>query len=433
IIASQLVFLRSRDSSFIQMGLGVLSWSAGASRKLIEILQRCALSSSYPTVSNIVESLATSSVDEARVEAVVPHMMCYDNINIETSIHVEQTSKTPNKMQSGSFVIIYPLYLSDPTVDLKLSPILERQSSARHLKMADLRPSNDAATSYIDNTTRNIVKILLRYITGFKYLQHDPLLQNKPRRRLPRDLRTRFYPLRATTIEEATVEGNLLIHDDTYKDQLKFNTEQLNKDPSPGLFHTEMNLDCVVHNTHRGTIQEAGSLSHFYLVMGKTRLGSDKPDYHTLITAQMQILDGLILNSWRIECGDLDQYAETKPSPEQLLEKARDILKKYGTPPPAQEVKTKSKAKPKAPSTEPVISVPQPKPDITFSNIILLTRDLLYLDELRSAIKDGDFGRIEDILPILACLFRGAGSNNYSMELLHLIHNLKVVWTPEFA
>jgi hypothetical protein len=27
----------------------------------------------------------------------------------------------------------------------------------------------------------------------------------------------------------------------------------------------------------------------------------------------------------------------------------------------------------------------------------------------------------------------GAGSNNYSMEILHLIFNFKKVWTPEFG
>ena len=30
-------------------------------------------------------------------------------------------------------------------------------------------------------------------------------------------------------------------------------------------------------------------------------------------------------------------------------------------------------------------------------------------------------------------MFRGSGSNNYSMEILHLIFNIKEIWTPEFA
>ncbi|KAF8263669.1 hypothetical protein EI94DRAFT_1596198, partial [Lactarius quietus] len=53
--------------------------------------------------------------------------------------------------------------------------------------------------------------------------------------------------------------------------------------------------------------------------------------------------------------------------------------------------------------------------------------------ELVHAISDGNIGRIEDILPMLAMMFRGAGGNNYCTEILHFMLNLKHVWTPEFA
>lgn len=72
-------------------------------------------------------------------------------------------------------------------------------------------------------------------------------------------------------------------------------------------------------------------------------------------------------------------------------------------------------------------------PDTSHENIILLTRDLLYITELVNAVQTGDFGRVEDILPTLVCMFRGAGSNNYSTEILHLLFNIKEVWTPKFA
>ncbi|KAJ7576551.1 hypothetical protein C8J56DRAFT_799843, partial [Mycena floridula] len=47
-------------------------------------------------------------------------------------------------------------------------------------------------------------------------------------------------------------------------------------------------------------------------------------------------------------------------------------------------------------------------------------------------VSDGDFGRVEDTYPDLACLLRGTGSFNYSNEVLHWIHNVKKVWTPRF-
>lgn len=81
----------------------------------------------------------------------------------------------------------------------------------------------------------------------------------------------------------------------------------------------------------------------------------------------------------------------------------------------------------------PIPQVDDPKDDIAFHNIRLLTRDLLYLAELIRAISDGDIGRIEDFLPQLAMMFRGAGGKNYCTEILHFILNLKHIWTPEFA
>ncbi|KAH8979660.1 hypothetical protein EDB86DRAFT_2752507, partial [Lactarius hatsudake] len=70
--------------------------------------------------------------------------------------------------------------------------------------------------------------------------------------------------------------------------------------------------------------------------------------------------------------------------------------------------------------------------DVVCNNTALLTRDLLYASELVDAIATGDFGRVEDILPAIACMFRGSGSNNYSTEILHLLFNIKEVWTPVF-
>ena len=71
--------------------------------------------------------------------------------------------------------------------------------------------------------------------------------------------------------------------------------------------------------------------------------------------------------------------------------------------------------------------------DRVHQNLRLFTRDLLYMTELVRAISDGDISRIEDMLPILAMMFRGAGGNSYCSEILHFILNLKHIWTPEFA
>jgi hypothetical protein len=113
------------------------------------------------------------------------------------------------------------------------------------------------------------------------------------------------FPLRASTIEEASITGNLLVHDNIYLVQLKCNPHDLNTFSIPaindqltnahihsaqsmrnqdltawthreifqlafGVFHLTMNLIWALLHMHRGTINQDGSLSHFFAVLEKS-------------------------------------------------------------------------------------------------------------------------------------------------------------------
>ena len=81
----------------------------GASKELMTILHHSCLSLSYGSINSILGAFADSSIDKARQVASGPHALAYDNINISTSIFVEQVSGMPNKVQSGTFAVIYEL------------------------------------------------------------------------------------------------------------------------------------------------------------------------------------------------------------------------------------------------------------------------------------------------------------------------------------
>ena len=319
----------------------------------------------------------------------------------------------------------------------------------------------------------------------------DPALQNTPRRPMPPGYVTEQFPIHATTIEEATVRGNILFHDDVYLTQFKQTPEDLCEYAIPtfndqltnsqirsaqvlrlrdtnswtqrevfqlgfGLFHLCLNLVWALLHVHRGSLNQTGSLTYFFALMEKTRLGGEHPDYHSLLSALTQALDGILLNAWRCESGshDLNHFADMEPLAEDLIKLAGDIILKYATPmatpdPPDGDITyepdyessdSESEADltggPSAKMDLDVESTPLPQDpdrDRVHQNLRLLTRDLLYLTELVHAILDGDIGRIEDMLPMLAMMFRGAGGNNYCTEILHFILNLKHVWTPDFA
>ena len=493
VILTQLTYHRSNRALGFPAQFGLFLWSTGSSRQTIEALHRCGLSIGYSSVLKCIEKLADHCMEMAIDVGSGVHVFCYDNVQLSTSIFVEQRgSSGPAKVTSGTFGVLYKVRNGKPE-HMKLAPLLERFRSSNGLNFKhDIRPSVQQLRTVRSQLRVAIVRVLTKYCPRFHSYASDPVLQPIPRRPMPPGYVTQQFPIRATTIEEATVRGNLLFHDDVYTNQLKRTMDDLCEYAIPsfndqltnsrirsgqilrsrdinswtrrevfqlgfGLFHLCLNLIWALLHVHRGSLNQTGSLAYFFALLEKSRLGGDHPDYHTLLAALRQILDGILLNAWRHESGhrDLSAFADTEPTAEDLLEMAEDILAKHATPMERltplddnselldedfdysdSDSECESGLAEGLPSIEPEISTtsrPDPERDLAHQNLRLLCHDLLYVTELICAISDGDIGRIEDILPTLAMMFRGAGGNNYCVEILHFIHNLKYVWTPEFA
>ena len=134
-------------------------------------------------------------------------------------IHVEQRPDA-QKVISGIFAVIYELH-NTTFNDMLLQPILNNLAKAGNLTVGDITPTSDQIQSFHHQQVVHIVQALLWNTTSFSSYEKHPLLQHKPCRPLCPDLRTEYYPLRINTIEEASVNGNLLVHDDTVVVQLK--------------------------------------------------------------------------------------------------------------------------------------------------------------------------------------------------------------------
>ena len=461
---SQLAYQRSNRSTKFQSVFGLFLWSTGSSRKTIDVLFRCGLTISYDGIGKLLSLLSQHCIALAKQIAPTPHMFCYDNINISSSIFVEQRgSATPAKVQSGTFGILYGL-CNATLDDLKLQPILNRYRNCSGLSPLDLHLSLDQLKCVNHQFSVLVLRVLFKHCHLYSKYTSDPALQPIPRRPLAANHKTEQFLLQTTTIEEALIPGNLTVHEDTYIVQLERTAKDLVQYAIPsvndqstnarirggqvmrihdldpwsrreilqlgfGLFHLCMNLIWAILHVHHGSLHQTGSLSYFFALMEKACLGADHPDYHTLLAALTQVLEGIILGAWLDELGSLGDFAKTNPSAQELLIQAKTILNRCTCP--LESWRKGSKAKDSL--IAPYPDAPDPLEDIAHQNIILLTRDLLYVIELTSAISEGDFGHVEDLLPVLAKIFRGAGSNNYCMEILHFLANLKHIWMPKFA
>jgi hypothetical protein len=121
-----------------------LFWSINScSQQIIEVLQKCGLSLSFKSIFSLQDDLALIKISELSQIARGPHKMGYDNLNISTSIFMEQWSWGPAKVQSGTFTILYKLRnISEEA--MQLAPILECAQIAGDLSFnADICPSLD--------------------------------------------------------------------------------------------------------------------------------------------------------------------------------------------------------------------------------------------------------------------------------------------------
>ncbi|KAH8982331.1 hypothetical protein EDB92DRAFT_1771581, partial [Lactarius akahatsu] len=81
-----------------------------------------------------------------------------------------------------------------------------------------------------------------------------------------------------------------------------------------------MNLLWCILKTHQGKQNQTGSLTQLFSILKKAQLGGERLDYHTLLSALRQILHGLILNVWCMECNysSLADFAKADPTPKDL-------------------------------------------------------------------------------------------------------------------
>jgi hypothetical protein len=466
-----------------QSAFGLFLWSTGCLCQTIDSLHHCCLCISFDSILTLIKNIADNAIKNACRCAHGPHCCCYDNINLSTSIFVEQRDQGPAKVQSGMFAVLYELRNIDP-IHMKLKPIVERAKRAKDLEFNnDVRPTKEQLYSHNSQLLVHVIRVLTTFSEPFSSYAKLPEFQHTIRRKIPVGHKTVQYPLQVSTIDESSVTGNIAVLKDIYVNQLGMDPNELKDLAIPsindqstnacirgakalrahdmipfscienfqlgfGLFHLCLNLTWAILHVHRSSVAQIGSLTYFFGFMQKARLGAQHPDYHTLLAALMQVLYGIILNAWKRECGFLspNAFATSNPNLSAILEIAQRIITDYATalptlePPDDEEGSDSSQDKaddnhehpaPKASASE--VPKPHPKDDFTHRNLRLLTRDLLIITEVVHAVSEGDFGRVEDMLDILAMVFRGARSNNYCSEILHFIFGLKRSWPPGFA
>ena len=74
---------------------------------------------------------------------------------------------------------------------------------------------------------------------------------------------------------------------------------------------------------------------------------------------------------------------------------------------------------------------PEDECDELFWQVILWNRDALRYVDLSEAIRNGDVGIMEQMLPYLLFRFAGGKNSRYTIEILELLQCLHWEWPPD--
>ena len=218
VIIAQLSKLHSHHSINFQTIFGLFLNSNGCSCQTINALHHCGLCLSFDSIQTLIQQLSVLCIFLAMWVAHSSHVLCWDNVNMSTSMYVEQCGDMPMKVQSGTMAVIYRLNYN-PNM-MHLAPIMQHAKTAGDLQFAlHICPTFEQAASFYSQQQVIIVHILTLFSKLFQSYAEHPKLQHKPHR-ANLLIKIAQFPLQVSTINEAMVEGTIKVLEDIYEMQL---------------------------------------------------------------------------------------------------------------------------------------------------------------------------------------------------------------------
>ncbi|KAJ3845740.1 hypothetical protein EV368DRAFT_90182 [Lentinula lateritia] len=187
--------------------------------------------------------------------------------------------------------------------------------------------------------------------------------------------------------------------------------------PLFGWFHLIMAFANSLHKQYLGTSATIGSLHYAFDILKRKDLLSTAtkgPFWHHLDEAIHHIAEAHFLASWLAvaEVGKITDLTEC--TPHILCKLAIRLIEEHSSQKAFHNLD----------------KLPKAKQDPVKQQWIMWNVDVLPYLDLRAAVKKGDVGRMENLLPILLFHFAGGGNSNYMGKILNLLQGLQQEW-PE--
>ncbi|KAF9980256.1 hypothetical protein BGZ65_005350 [Modicella reniformis] len=432
-IGSILVYLRSRNSNYLQTIMGLYLHSSGTESEVIDVLSHAGISVSTSSILRALKQLTKDALD--RVKEVVrtrAWLLVYDNINLAKRKY-NQRIGNEDSFENGTTATII--------VNERLHSIKKVRHQYDRLRIEDIIPDRDDEKHFLSVCRFHLVDVLKRRRMAFKNCSIKI-----PAKHILPAAKTQMHPLPSMHIDQSSVEGNLQILYHVMKHQLKLEPEWFEDDtavlvvgdhmtvsrlrsimelreqdiphfenmewvvPVMQLFHLQMAFSNLIIRHYHGSVKTPGSIAYNVAMLNRKHILGDKPDFHAARELIQHTFDAMVITAWEDVLGtaDLDALMRGKTDREinSLITLHVDTLcDRYFT-----DAGFRSQN------------------GIASTNAALFMRDTVLFIELKAAIKVGDIGRIEEVLKSLAVLFQAAQTKNYAIELLRITCDLKHSW-----
>ncbi|KAF8153869.1 hypothetical protein B0H34DRAFT_753337 [Crassisporium funariophilum] len=461
---AQMQYSRSHHRNRFQKIWAIYLKACGLSARAFDAIHALGLTMSHKWASNAYGILSDRSMQEAR-KAIreYPWNMSHDNVNIPLRVFSQRIHNQSHFISATAGTVwILPLHAALP---VKTNREFNKFRALHSTKVFEYENVLYGSAS-VDNRIQaqhqyRLLCVVLDSPDFADYVYRgDPIFfPPPPVQQLPSgpENATRQFILGTCELEEASYEGTLKVMAEFFKqldlsseveesrtsterfiawigDQLtverlrglwKYRHEDHNAFdrldymiPVFGWFHLVMAFANSLHKQYLGTSAGIGGMRHAFDLLKRKGLISQAtkgPFWHHLDEAINHISEAHFRAAW-LEAANVKSFTELKnKSPIQLKQLSEKVFNDHC-----------SRAAVTILESQPPDRQDQVKKQWTMWNC-----DVLPYLELRDAIKTGDVGRIEDLLPTLLFRFAGGGNSKYAIEILELLQGLHQEWPKD--
>ncbi|KAJ6586278.1 hypothetical protein DFH09DRAFT_910806 [Mycena vulgaris] len=462
-MVSQAQYTRSNRRGRVAKIWSIYMEACGLSARAFDALHVLGILMSHKWTANAIGTLSGSAMAEVRrIIDKLPWAVSHDNMNVALKAFSQRMNNQSHFISGCAYTVwILPLRAALPLDTNRILQVFRAANCLQVFDYAEVLYGNVEADARMQAFDEHYVLRVLLDLGDFHDYPHradtlfdapDPVrqLEGGPENAV------KGFILETSTHKEASYEGTLTVMGDTFQqllldctdeqmrtvieriiawigDQLtierlrglwKYRHEDHNSFdrldymiPIFGWFHLVMAFANSLHKQYLGVSSAIGSLRQAFDLLKRKGLISQStkgPFWHHLDEALHHISEAHFRSSW-LEVGNVATLAELKSkSPAELRQLAAKLIRKHASREALSEID----------AMDPALR------DDVYRQWAAFCMDVLPYLHLREAIKSGDIGKMEDLLPTLLFRFAGGGNPKYTIEMLELLQGLQREW-PE--